>query len=254
MSEFGSGCKVFYFFPEGHYHTKIIGAVIDQEYEIYTTSRGAAGIKAAAAYRNIVVCVNMCTSLTEELSQFLTEVEAQKQKLIEQNALVVPLFTKRVEAADWQAPFCKPIFFPQDPDKGVALFLSFLDEMKVKGQRRYVRFGGNDTAIAPMRIQSGGKVYHGTLSDISSAGISFSLEGGTVLAAGKRIDSFSIEIGKALSNLKGTVTLRRKLPDGSILLVAMFDAPEPKAREAIQRYIHTSLQKQFSARMEIFMP
>jgi hypothetical protein len=247
MTGIGTGRKIFYFFPEGIFHQRLVEAAIVAEYEIYTLSKGREGIRLITGYPNSLVFIHEDTALTEEFSALEQEARRQQTMLHQQQIEIFLLnpHTKHHSPAQFDR-----IALSETPAKAVSAFLTFLEESGAKGQRRYVRFGTNSQSISPLRITSGGNIYTGTISDISAAGVSFVLEEGRLLPAGARIDSFTMEIGEAIEGLKGTITLRRKLPDGTILLVAMFDSPDHATNMQLHRYIHASLQRQLLKRLK----
>jgi hypothetical protein len=198
----------------------------------------------------------MESPLSSETAALLKESENLASFLEEQEIMIIPLFSERSGAgqglkkpAECSSICGEALILPASPAEAAARLVVFLEEKESKGQRRYVRFGADGGSIAPLAIGVRGKEYKGSLSDISSAAISFNLENDTLLPVGTRIETFSLEIGKDMINLKGTVTLRRKNPDGTFLMVAMFDAPGTAARKALHRYIHASLQMQLYRRL-----
>lgn len=250
------GKKLFYFFPRGPYHASLVRAAIEQEYEIYTVSRAEAGIKLISGYSRSLVFINTdCTipavreELTRSIKQYGDRFEAGSSRiipLVREGATAVPQ-----ELLELNEPgiVSKPLRLSGDVKEATERFLGFLEKEEARGQRRYVRFGTNGAALSPLQITVSGKEYGGTLSDISSAGISFFLDGGKILPAGSRIEQFCVESAADICELTGTITLRRKMPDGSILLVALFDAPPQRAKRGLQNFIHTSLQQQFYKRL-----
>ncbi len=253
----GAGRKVFFFNPEGDFYRTIIETAVDEEFEIYTLSRGKAGIRLASDHPDTLVLINMESPLKNETAALLMESESLASSLKEQGIILIPVYSERSETSEGLqrpaecTPICgAPLVLPASPAEAAARLIAFLEEKEARGQRRYVRFGAGGGSIAPLAISVGKKEFKGSLSDISSAAISFNLEHGTLLPVGTRIESFSLEIGKEMINLKGTVTLRRKNPDGTFLMVAMFDAPGTAARGALHRYIHASLQIQLYHRLK----
>ncbi len=253
----GAGRKVFFFFPEGNFYRTIIETAVDEEFEIYTLSRGAAGIRLAADHQDTLVLINMESPLRSETAALLKESGNLAASLEKQGIMLIPVYSQRSrtdeglqDQAECTAICGEPLVLPASPAEAAARFIAFLEEKEAKGQRRYVRFGGGGGSIAPLTISVRKKEYKGSLSDISSAAVSFNLENGILLPVGTRIESFSLEIGKEIMNLKGTLTLRRKNPDGTFLMVAMFDAPGTAARRTLHRYIHASLQLQLYRRLK----
>jgi hypothetical protein len=255
------GKKLFYFFPEGPYHSALIKAAIEEEYEIYTVSRIEQGMKLISGYSRSLIFINLeCPfagaedALVKSISRYSGRLEAGESSIIPlireercQKSREAAVPVEGLQSTGFSTP---PLTLPCEREAGAITFLELLEKKEARGQRRYVRFGSGGEAIASLEIESGGKIYSGSVSDISSAGISFSLDGGKLLPPGCRIDSFRMESDSRIRELTGTISLRRKLPDSSILLVAMFDAPPIGARRRLQHFIHTSLQRQFYRRLE----
>jgi hypothetical protein len=65
-----------------------------------------------------------------------------------------------------------------------------------------------------------------------------------------------VDLGKGITGLSGSVTIRRRLPDDTLLYILMFDKGLPAEKKLLlRRTIHYSLQRQFSERLEqVAMP
>jgi hypothetical protein len=128
---------------------------------------------------------------------------------------------------------------------------TILDRVKARGQRGYVRFGTNTEEIAEISFIRKDRPFKGKLHDISSSGLSFSLKDDTSLSLRSKLSAISLDMGYTVNGLSGQVSIKRRLPNGQILYVLLFDRNLPmETRRQLRFIIHASLQRQFVTRLE----
>jgi hypothetical protein len=254
MPQFPAGRKIFYFFPSGNYHRMIVTSIIEAEYEIYTLSDYRKGLPLMFQHNGAVVFLNIEHHLKNE--QLLAMIRDFCQQS-SHRSIILYLLSRNDEhrsvlsSLGSRFPSCTYLPLPADPGEAAALVHRELEELNVRGQRRYVRFGTNSDRIAAISFERRGKRYSGTVHDISSAGLSFSLEESSGMVLRSRLKEVHVGLSGGLGGLSGTVTIRRKLPDGTPLYILIFDKQmDPALKRRLRTVIHRSLQQQFARRLE----
>ena len=131
-----------------------------------------------------------------------------------------------------------------DDGNRLTLQLAF-DRYGGKGRRNLVRYGGGSESVASIEIECGGKVYTGTVHDISASGLSCSLPGSDCGPPSGYLN-FHLDLqGKRISCVGKKILERKHYED--IINVFQFgrDLPEEMA-DAIYEFIHSSLDAEMA--------
>jgi hypothetical protein len=253
-TKFPSGRKIFYFFPSGPYHQQVVKRIIRDEYEIYTLSDYERGLPLIFHYNGALLFFHI-----DELKDY-GHIRAVLHDFCRQSAnrsIELIILTRDGDRAEELRAFmkemsnCRIILLEEDPEKSAEELLDLLSGFEARGQRRYVRFGSSKDEVALIEFVHKSKEVSAGVHDISSVGLSFSLTDGPGLSIRSHINNFDIEISERIEGLSGTVTIKRKLPDGSVLYVLMFEKGISKElREKLHTIIHGSLQRQFNRRLD----
>ncbi len=133
----------------------------------------------------------------------------------------------------------------------IAGIKQYLETKQARGQRRYVRFGGEYKPNASFRFSLKGVEYAGTVHDISSVGMSCAFDKETVFNIDEYINEIQLFLDKKQFSLAGKVFQQRWLDEEKRLFVVMFDKRMPdKVRRILQDFIHSSLQAEFDKKLE----
>jgi hypothetical protein len=252
--QFPNGRKVFYFYPAGDFHKSLVESMIEAEYEVYTLSNHRKGLPLMFQHNGAVILFNIEDHAGDGQLRALLRDFCRQSSHRSIQLYFLTRSEKQVETlADLGGTFsnCSVLRLPEASQPAVTLLRNTLAELNVKGQRRYVRFGSNSNTIAGISFQRKGKRYRGTVHDISSAGLSFSLPEGESLPLRSRLKEVTVDLGSGLRELGGSVTIRRRQPNGTLLHILMFDKEmEPELKKRLRTAIHHCLQRQFTARLE----
>lgn len=251
---FPTGRKVFYFFPSGSYHQRIIKEIIRNEFEIYSLSNIKKGLPLVFQYNGAVIFFNI--DEVQNYEQVKNSIKDYCRQTSQRSIDLVILSRDSSRIDDVQSFMsglynCSGFHLKTDPETTSETLITLLHRFNARGQRSYVRFGSNAEEVANIKFARKNKTYKGYVHDISSVGLSFSLASGSVFPVRCKIREISLDLDQTLNGLSGTITIKRKLPSGNILHVLMFD--KDLSRELYERLhfiIHSSLQRQFTARLE----
>ncbi len=254
MPLFPAGRKIFYFFPQGNFHQSIVQHIIHEEYEIYTLSDYKRGLPLIFQYNGAIVFINL--DGIEKDQKLMTAVRDFSRQS-SNRSIDLFLLTQNEEKKAWAESFLAQIenctILMMGPT--VEDFTSQLDDtlniLQAQGQRKYVRFGSNSEELTQLIFYKKEKKFTAALHDISSAGLSFTLEEEHPISLRSKLKNITIDLGYTIDGLTGTITIKRRLPNGNILHVLLFDKNmNEEVREHLRFVIHASLQRQFMKRLE----
>ncbi len=254
MPLFPAGRKIFYLFPQGNFHQSVVQHIIREEYEVYTLSDYKRGLPLIFQYNGAIIFLNLdgvekdqkfiyavrdfCRqSSNRSIDLFLVTHDAEKQQWAEK-------YVKQLEN-------CTVVVIENSVDEFKVHLDSILNNLQAQGQRKYVRFGSNSEQLTRVTFYRKEKLHKGSLHDVSSAGLSFTLDDEHPLSLRSKLQNITIDLGYTIDGLSGTVTIKRRLPDNRVLHVLLFEKNmEDETKEHLRFVIHASLQRQFMARLE----
>ncbi|MFP4268115.1 MAG: hypothetical protein ACLFNZ_08145 [Spirochaetaceae bacterium] len=254
-ANFPSGRKVFYFFPAGPYHKTIVKNIIKKEIEIYTLSDIKRGLPLIFQYNGAVILFHI-----DEFKDFehIKTIIRDFSRQTSHRSIEIFLLTRAQEKYEDIEEYmkeignCSPHLLDSSPERASEELIDLLLNLNVRGQRNYVRFGTNNNSVASIEIMRKNRKIIGTVHDISTAGVSFSLPEGPAFSIRTKLRDFAVDIDGRIEGLAGTVTIKRKLPNGSLLYVLMFDKEvSQEISEQLHAVIHGSLQRQFTERLNL---
>ncbi len=254
MPLFPAGRKIFYLFPQGNFHQSIVQHIIREEYEVYTLSDYKRGLPLIFQYNGAIVFINLDgvekdPKLIAAIRDFCRQGSNRSIDLF--------LITHFEEKKKWAEKYvgqienCIPLVIEDSADEFITHLDTILSNLQAQGQRKYVRFGSNSDQLTGITFLRKEKLYKGTLHDVSSAGLSFTLENDHPLSLRSKLSNITLDLGYTIDGLTGTVTIKRRLPNNTVLHVLLFDKNmEAETKEHLQFVIHASLQRQFMKRLE----
>lgn len=254
MPLFPAGRKIFYFFPQGNFHQSIVQHIIREEYEVYTLSDYKRGLPLIFQYNGAIVFINL-----DGIEQDPKLLSAVRDFCRQSSNRSIDLFliTQHEEKKQWaekyvkQVETCTVLVIESAVNGFTAHLDTILNSLQAQGQRKYVRFGSNNEQLTHITFYRKEKLYKGALHDVSSAGLSFTLEEGQPLSLRSKLTHITVDLGYTIDGLSGSVTIKRRLPNNSVLHVLLFDKNmDEDTKEHLRFVIHASLQRQFMSRLE----
>lgn len=253
-SMFPDGRKLFYFYPRGDFHKKMVNSLIEAEYEIYTLSNHRKGLPLMFQHNGAVIFFNIENFARDS---YLLALLRDFCRQSSQRSIQLYLLTRKEEQLEELSHLsdsfdnCSLLHLSQEIDSAQETLQKELQGMSIRGQRHYVRFGSNNETIATLSFERRGKRGTATVHDISAAGLSFSLPGGKNIPLRSQLKEVAVDIGDGIVGLSGTITIRRRLPNDTLLHILMFDkGMEQETKRCIRTAIHQMLQRQFTERLE----
>ena len=254
MPLFPAGRKLFYLFPQGNFHQSVVQHIIREEYEIYTLSDYKRGLPLIFQYNGAIIFINLDAAPGDtKLITTIRDFSRQSSN----RSIDIFLITHNDETKKWaekyltQADNCSTLVAETAVDEFTSQLDNVLSNLHAQGQRKYVRFGSNSNQITHLSFYRREKEFKALLHDVSTAGLSFTLEEEHPLSMRSKLTDITIDLGYTIEGLTGTITIKRRLPNNKILHVLLFDKTmDDKIKEQLRFVIHASLQRQFTTRME----
>jgi len=254
MPLFPAGRKIFYFFPQGNFHQSIVQHIIHGEYEIYTLSDYKRGLPLIFQYNGAVVFMNLDgIKMDQKLMSAVRDFCRQSSN----RSIDFFLLTQDNEKKEWAEKYvaqlenCTALVLDAAAEDASSQLDETLNNLQARGQRKYVRFGSNNEQLTQLTFYKKEKRFKAALHDISSAGLSFTLEEEHPISLRSKLKNITIDLGYTIDGLTGTINIKRKLPNNKILHVLLFDKNmEDEIKEHLRFVIHASLQRQFMGRLE----
>ena len=253
-SMFPNGRKLFYFYPLGNFHKKLVHYLIEAEYEVYTLSNHRKGLPLMFQHNGGIIFFNIEVHAGDSYMLALLRDFCRQSS---QRSIQLYLLTRNEEQLDALSHLsdsfdnCTLLHLPRNIKGAQERLRKALQGMSIRGQRHYVRFGSNSDTIASLSFDRRGKRGTGTVHDISSAGLSFTLPKGESMPLRSHLKEVAVDIGDGIKGLSGAVTIRRRQPNDTMLYILMFDKEmEQERKRRIRTAIHQMLQRQFTQRLE----
>jgi len=254
MPLFPAGRKLFYLFPQGNFHQSVVQHIIREEYEIYTLSDYKRGLPLIFQYNGAIIFINL-DAVPGDTKLITTIRDFSRQS--SNRSIDLFLITHSNETKKWaekyltQVDNCSALVAEEAVEEFTSQLDSVLSNLNAQGQRKYVRFGSNSNQITHLSFYRKEVRFKAFLHDVSTAGLSFTLEEEHPLSMRSKLTDITIDLGYTIEGLTGNITIKRRLPNNKILHVLLFDKTmDDKIKEQLRFVIHASLQRQFTARME----
>ena len=228
------GRKIFCIAIPEKYSSKIVHLMVRNEYEVYSFTNSNYFTAVLQQFPRSVLLI-YGREWEERIKQY-------REKIEEEDIHIIYLHSGEHGAAP---PGHTAVDFSGGVPQAGELLINKLESLQVRGQRRYVRFGGTDNVNVTFSFTAEGTEYTGYVYDISSAGISCAFDRDEVLKLqlNSFIDRINLTLNGETYTITGKILLQRRLDEEKRLLVLMFDRRMPQTiREVLQDFIHSSLQ------------
>jgi hypothetical protein len=243
------GRKVFFLYPHSVFSDELLLEILVSEYEVYVLKSHAAAWRAAEKYPGSIIFVNIDEALSEK------EWEAWVKKLLadpKRSQTRIGILTYNADEAlahkylTSLAVPCGFIQLKQGLAKGKKTILKALEANEARGRRRYVRACCSDPRKASFNFRIGTKLTHGSIRDISIAGMSFGLEKPLSIKANTVVEDIQLKLKGIICRVSGVFF--GEMRDGPPRNVLMFKQPvPPDTVDKIHRFIFFSLQQEMDS-------
>jgi hypothetical protein len=242
------GRKVFFVQPHSVLTEDLLVDILAHEYEIYCVKGAAVAAKAAAAWPESIMFVNIDEACPEpQWEAWIRGVLAEAQTASVRLGILT--YNPNPDLArKYLMELLLPCGFIQ-LKLGVAeakrIILKTLEANEARGRRRYVRARCAGSSRATFNVAIGGTMLQGDVLDISAAGMAFQFDSIFNLTPGTPLTDVQLRLKGALCKISGTFVGTVSGEQGRNLL--MFQAPLPEETTAkIHRFIYLALQEEMA--------
>jgi hypothetical protein len=243
------GRKVFFLYPHSVFNEELLLEILANEYEVYVLESHAAAWRVAKKYPGSIIFVNIDKVLSEQ------EWEAWVRRLLadpERAQTGVGILTYDADQALAEkylmdiSVSCGFIQLKQGLAKSKKIILKTLEANEARGRRRFVRARCSDPQKATFNMKVGGKLLHGSIRDLSAAGMSFGLEKYVPMKASTPLNDIQLKLKGIICRVSGTYV--GEIREGQPRNLLMFKQPvPPDTVDKIHRFILYSLQQELES-------
>jgi hypothetical protein len=259
MSENGDnsdivGKKVFFLFPTVVVQNRVIGELIQHEYEIYIAKNKEKLKKTLAKYPNSIVFIDLNEHMPEsQWDIWITGLmDAPDMKGVSIGILTAnddeQIQRKYIQAIKVA---CGYTVMGHNLDKTIASLVSTLQTANAKGRRKYLRaIIERGEAGATVNLSLNGTFINGQIKDISVVGISCTLDGNPEISKNALFKDIQIRLQTSLLKAEGIVFGSRKEGEETVYVILFTQRIDPEVRTKIRKYIQQSLQSKMSFELD----
>ena len=239
-----SGRRVFLVNPPSVVGEQLLAALLKAEYEVYVISDPRRALKAFAEYKDSIVFVNIDSDLSE------TEWKEYVRDLIAGSAgsdlrVGILSYNPDPELADAYlmqiGVQCGFVQLKLGANESTEIMLKALEANEARGRRKYVRARCGDDHRVSLNVDVNGRLYDGSILDISSVGMAVSFADATRFQAKTLLQGIQLRLRAVLVRLDGVV-LGNRDDDENVLVVIFKHSRDGKSKRQIRDYIHLALQ------------
>ena len=255
MSEDGSnsdvvGKKIFFLYPTVVVQNRIIGELVQHEYEIYVAKDKDKLKKVLCKHPDSIVFIDLNEHMPEsQWDIWITGLmEAPDTKAVSIGILTSnedeQIQRKYVQAL--KVP-CGYTLLGHNLDKTITSLVSTLQTAGAKGRRKYLRaiIERGETG-ATVNLSLNGTFINGQIKDISVVGISCTLDGNPEISKNALFKDIQIRLQTSLLKVEGIVFGSRKEGEETVYVILFTQRIDPEVRTKIRKYIQQSLQSKMS--------
>ena len=246
------GKKVFFLCPSVHIQNQIMDELTQQEFEMYAVKDTAHMTRLLKKYDDSIVYVNL------DDNTYKSELE----KWIESIRTAVPsvkigVFSSTTDE-EYKNKFIKKfdvtcgfINLKMDMNKAAKKISETLENMKVKGRRKYLRVTTEHEISATVNLPHEGNFVKGTIKDVSVVGMSCVFDRDPPLANKTLYKDIQLRLQSMLLKAEAVVFGYRTDESGKRTYVLLFTQKiSPDVRVKIRKYIHQSLQNKIDSELK----
>jgi len=238
------GKKVFFVFPTAYVQNQVIAELVQHEYEIYISKNSKKLTHALKKYADSIVFVNIDEAMRE--SEWEKWIHTLMSTLPD---IRVGVFSSnsddkiREKYLDTLRVKCGYYNSKVDMSKITAQILGVLDEMNVKGRRKYLRANTLSENIATINMPAAGSGFlKGAIRDVSVVGISCTFEGDIELHKNELVKDLQIRLQSMLLKVEAVVFGSRLDGHEKVFVLIFTQRVDSEVKVKIRKYIQQSLQ------------
>jgi len=219
MIDYDFGTKIFILYPNTFIRNEIVIPLIDREYEIYLFEDHNLISKINRRFKNAILFINIDQKLTA----------SQWEKLIVTNRDIKIGVLTYNDNQNMEMKYTKMLKVPcgytalrQRPDEIVGKIAGILDSYNAKENRKFIRTRFENTENLISFVFSENKKT-GYIYDLSSVGMTIIFNKAFKIEKHKVINDIQLNIKESIITISAVFLGIRKLDDGKVLYVFIFD-------------------------------
>jgi hypothetical protein len=236
------GKKIYFLNPSVNIQNQVMGELSQHEYEVYTVKNIAHLTRVLRKYSDSIVYINLDDTQ-----------KAEAEKMIDTLATAVPavnigIFSSSTDEAlkerFTKKPKVKCGFYNMkfDFSKTSQQIIKILEDMDVKGRRKYLRATTENEETATINMPHGGDFINGVIKDISVVGFSCSFEPDIGLKKNTLFKDIQIRLRTMLLKAEAVVFGSRNEYDKNVYVFIFTNRIDPDVSVKIRKYIQQNLQ------------
>jgi len=237
------GKKVFFVFPTAYVQNQVATELVQHEYEVYISKNPKRLAHALKKYTDSVVFVNIDEGMRE----------SEWEKWIHTLMTALPnvgvgVFSSnsdekiREKYLDTLHIKCGYYNSKLDMSKTTPKILEALEEMNVKGRRKYLRANTESESVATINMPISSGFINGSIRDVSVVGVSCIFEGDIELHKNELLKDIQIRLQTMLLKVEAVVFGSRLDGHEKIFVLIFTQRVDPDVKVKIRKYIQQSLQ------------
>jgi hypothetical protein len=242
------GRKVFFLYPHSVLTEDLLVDILSHEYEIYCLKDHDGAVKAAEAWSESIIFINIDEAFHEAkweewIRKLLKEPRTASTRLGILTYNPNPDLAKKY-LMDMMLP-CGFIQLKLGAAEAKKIILKTLEANDARGRRRYVRARCADSSKATFNVSIKDSLMQGVVLDISAAGMAFQFDSIFNLTPGTPLTDIQLRMKGALCRLSGTFVGTVRGEEGRNL--CMFQTPLPEETTSkIHKFIYQALQEEMT--------
>jgi len=248
-----TGRKIFFLLPSAMVQNGIVAELVQNEYEVYVTGRKDTLRRVLRQHPDSIVFVDINEKMAEAEREIWVRAvqDAPDTKTVSIGILSSndseALRAKYLGALKVACGFTVLRF---DAERNTRQILEILHAAGAKGRRKFVRANLDGETNASINIPLGGKFVRGSIRDISSTGISFTLEGNPEIAQNAFLRDAQIILQTNRLKVEGVHVGLREEGTEKIYVLIFSNRIDSEVRARIRAFIHHHLQLRMDAELK----
>ena len=237
------GRKVFFLYPHSVIQNDMITILINHEYEVYTVNDHEKMLKIAKYFPESILFINIDNKLSEEEWESYIVTLLNNKDTISRIGILTYNKDKNLAKKylmDMMLP-CGFIVLSLSFEQSAATILKMLMVNEAKGRRKFLRASALDSDNTKLNFKYNGLLYTGNVTDISVAGMAFSIDYDIDIQINTHLDDIQLQLKGIICRVSGVIVARRDGNEGNFVLI--FKDTDDLSKIKIHNFIYNTLQK-----------
>jgi hypothetical protein len=238
-----TGKKVFFVFPTAYVQNQVITELVQHEYEVYISKDAKRLAHALKKYKDSVVFVNIDEGLHEpEWEKWIHTLMSALPDIrvgVFSSSSDEKIREKYLDTLHIKCGFYNPKL---DMSKTTVTILEVLEEMGVKGRRKYLRANTETESVATINMPTSSGFINGAIRDVSVVGVSCTFEEELPLHKNELLKDIQIRLQTMLLKVEAVVFGSRLDGHEKIFVLLFTQRIDPEVKIKIRKYIQQNLQ------------